>query len=193
MGQSDRVSDGGAHDGMLGTFLTFMQEEASKYGVYIVATANHTEKLPAELLRRFDLRVFIDVPKFEGRKSIFEIHLSKFKRDTADFDIDTLAKKTDGYTGYDIEIAVGKAASKAFADRDDSGVPRAFNTEDVIEAIESIPPSINLNRTKIEQMREIKASGGVISADYETSDKKKSTSKVEAVTHARTFDFGEVA
>lgn len=193
MGQSDRVSDGGAHDGMLGTFLTFMQEEASKYGVYIVATANHTEKLPAELLRRFDLRVFIDVPKFEGRKSIFEIHLSKFKRDTADFDIDALAKKTDGYTGYDIEIAVGKAASKAFADRDESGVPRAFNTEDVIEAIESIPPSINLNRTKIEQMREIKASGGVISADYETSDKKKSTSKVETVTHARTFDFGEVA
>jgi len=48
LGKSDGVNDGGAHDAVLGQFLSFMQEDTS--GVFFVFTANNMEKFAPELV-----------------------------------------------------------------------------------------------------------------------------------------------
>ena len=60
LGKSDGVNDGGAHDAVLGQFLSFMQEDDS--GVFFMFTANNMEKFSPELIDRFEGRFFIDLP-----------------------------------------------------------------------------------------------------------------------------------
>ncbi|MDH5786039.1 MAG: AAA family ATPase, partial [Chromatiales bacterium] len=57
------TNDGGTSQRVLGTLLTWMAER--KAPVFLVATANDIERLPAELVRkgRFDEIFFIDLPK----------------------------------------------------------------------------------------------------------------------------------
>ena len=47
--------------------------------VFVIATANAIDKLPAELLRkgRFDEIFFLDLPNSEERLSILDLHLKK--------------------------------------------------------------------------------------------------------------------
>ena len=47
--------------------------------VFVIATANAIDKLPAELLRkgRFDEIFFLDLPNSEERLSILDLHLRK--------------------------------------------------------------------------------------------------------------------
>ena len=66
---------GGAEDGgtslrVLGTFLSWLQERRGD--VFVVATANDVQRLPAELLRkgRFDETFFVDLPDEAARATI---------------------------------------------------------------------------------------------------------------------------
>lgn len=47
--------------------------------VFVIATANNINSLPAELLRkgRFDEIFFVDLPTQREREEIFKLHLSK--------------------------------------------------------------------------------------------------------------------
>jgi ATP-dependent 26S proteasome regulatory subunit len=67
-GISDKQGDS-ASSRILGYFLTWMQEHESE--IFISATANRIDLLPAELLRRgrFDQIFFIDLPISNGKKS----------------------------------------------------------------------------------------------------------------------------
>lgn len=102
---------------LFGYFLTWMQEKSSD--VYVIATANDITNLPPELLRkgRFDEVFFVDFPKVEERKQIFEVHIKNRKSDSIhwkDIDMDKLAKETEGYSGADIETVVKETIEEAF-------------------------------------------------------------------------------
>jgi SpoVK/Ycf46/Vps4 family AAA+-type ATPase len=102
---------------LFGFFLTWMQEKTSD--VYVIATANDISNLPPELLRkgRFDEVFFVDFPKVEERKQIFEVHIKNRKFDPIhwkDVDINALANKTEGYSGADIETVVKETIEEAF-------------------------------------------------------------------------------
>ena len=58
----DARSDGGTSQRVLASLLTWMAEKES--AVFVIATANAIDKLPAELLRkgRFDEIFFLDLP-----------------------------------------------------------------------------------------------------------------------------------
>ena len=102
---------------LFGTFLTWMQEKSSP--AFVVATANDITKLPPELMRkgRFDEIFYVGLPKVEERKKIFEIHISKRrKNDLSGIDIDGLVKKTEGYSGADIEGVIKDAVENVFSD-----------------------------------------------------------------------------
>ncbi len=79
-GISDKQTDGSSSR-ILGYFLTWMQEHTSE--IFIAATANRIDLLPAELLRRgrFDQIFFIDLPTRKEREEIFTIHLTKRDND----------------------------------------------------------------------------------------------------------------
>ncbi len=136
-------SDGGTSSRIFGSFLTWMQDKKSP--VFVMATANRVERLPGEFLRkgRFDEIFFVDLPISEERQDIFKIHLSKRRRDIARFDIEQLAKVSEGFSGAEIEQAIIASMYDAFAQE------REFTQLDIIAAIKSTLP---LSKTMTEQV-----------------------------------------
>jgi SpoVK/Ycf46/Vps4 family AAA+-type ATPase len=120
-----------------------MQEKTSP--VFVMATANRVERLPGEFLRkgRFDEIFFVDLPTAEERQQIFSIHLSKRRREIARFDLDQLAKVSEGFSGAEIEQAIIAAMYEAFAQ------DREFTQLDIIAAIKATLP---LSKTMTEQV-----------------------------------------
>jgi MoxR-like ATPase len=108
-------SDGGTASRVFGTLLTWLSEKTSP--VFVIATANNISHLPPELLRkgRLDEIFFVDLPAEEERRAIFAIHLQKRGRDSRKFDLDALARLSDGYSGAEIEEAVVSALFDAFS------------------------------------------------------------------------------
>ncbi len=140
-GSSD--SDGGTSSRIFGSFLTWMQEKTSP--VFVMATANRVERLPGEFLRkgRFDEIFFVDLPTSDERQEIFKIHLTKRRKEIARFDLEQLAKVSDGFSGAEIEQAIIAAMYDAFAQ------DREFTQLDIIAAIKATLP---LSRTMTEQV-----------------------------------------
>lgn len=142
-GTGSADSDGGTSSRIFGSFLTWMQEKTSP--VFVMATANRIERLPGEFLRkgRFDEIFFVDLPTPDERQAIFNIHLSKRRSDIARFDLEQLAKVSDGFSGAEIEQAIVAAMYEAFAQ------DREFTQLDIIASIKSTLP---LSRTMTEQV-----------------------------------------
>jgi AAA+ superfamily predicted ATPase len=103
-GSSD--ADGGVSKRVLGYLLTWMAERKSR--VFLVATANQVQDLPAELLRkgRFDEIFFVDLPDAATRAEVFSLHLAKRKVELAMLDVNELASMSEGFSGAEIEQAI---------------------------------------------------------------------------------------
>ena len=108
-------TDGGVSQRVLGAFLSWLQERSGD--VFVVATANDVSALPPELIRkgRFDEVFFVDLPTESVRCAILALHLKKRKRDPADFDLETLAQSTAGFSGAELEQVVVSGLYSAFA------------------------------------------------------------------------------
>jgi|GEM_PF-261040 len=117
--KSSGSTDGGTSARVLGSFLSWMQEKTSP--VFVVATANDVQQLPPELLRkgRFDETFFVDLPNQQERAAIWKIVINDYSRDPNDFDIQQLAKVTDGFTGGEIRCAFFDAMFEAFEGDDE--------------------------------------------------------------------------
>jgi len=115
---------------LFGQFLTWLNEKESS--VYVVATSNDISTLPPEFLRRgrFDELFRVDLPDAEERRKIFEIHLKKRGKLTPAVDVLKLLKKTDGYSGADIEAVVKETVEAAFMSSD-----KSVTTEKLLDAI----------------------------------------------------------
>jgi len=133
---------------ILGYFLTWMQEHTSE--IFIAATANRIDMLPAELLRRgrFDQIFFIDLPTRKEREEIFTIHLKAKGNDPKQFNIPQLAQITKGWSGSEIEQVIISGMYEAFnqnrkLQEDDlfvifgNSVPLATTMEEQIKKIRS--------------------------------------------------------
>jgi SpoVK/Ycf46/Vps4 family AAA+-type ATPase len=135
--------DSGVSQRVLGTFLRWMQERPP--GVFLVATSNDVEKLPPELLRRgrFDEIFFVDLPRADERRSVFELHLRKRRRDPAAFDVDALVGAADGFSGAEIEGAIVGAMYRAYS------AGTELDTQDILTELAHTTP---LSRTRAEDI-----------------------------------------
>ena len=63
---------------MIGQFLFWLQE--NKKPVFVIASANSVESLPAELIRkgRFDDIFFVDLPNSNERKELLSLYVRKY-------------------------------------------------------------------------------------------------------------------
>lgn len=149
---SSLSSDGGLSRRMFATLLTWMQERTAP--TFLAATANDISALPPELLRkgRFDEVFFVDLPSAAVRQAILGIHLRKRKRKPSAFDLATLARESEGFSGAELEAAVEAALHTAFADG-----ARDLTTADLLRAIEGSPP---LSHTMRERFAELRAWAG---------------------------------
>jgi AAA+ superfamily predicted ATPase len=141
-------SDSGGEQGRIfAFFLTWMQEKTR--GLFVAATANRIDLLPAEMIRkgRFDEVFFVDLPVEEERTEIFKIHLQRRGVDPARFNLDNLRQFTNGWAGAEIEQCVVSAITRArLADRE-------LTEQDLISTAASIVP---LSRTMSEQINHIR-------------------------------------
>lgn len=109
--------DSGVSQRVLGSLLTFLQENTSP--IFWVFTANRVEGLPPEMLRkgRLDEIFSVTVPNPTERREIFAIHLKKRNQDIDLLqDFDAVVQASEGYTAAEIEAIVKEAVIDAFCD-----------------------------------------------------------------------------
>ncbi len=145
----------GYHEGETGSltrifasFLTWMQEH--REDVFVAATANRINLLPAEVIRkgRFDQVFFVELPNEEERKEILSIHMRRQGLDVGKYDLVLLASATRGWNGAEIEQAVISARVACFA----AGKP--VEEKDLLFAMGQIVP---LSTTMAEQIKAIRS------------------------------------
>jgi SpoVK/Ycf46/Vps4 family AAA+-type ATPase len=142
------AESGGEQGRIFAFFLTWMQEKTR--GLFVAATANRIDLLPAEMIRkgRFDEVFFVDLPHDDERIEIFRIHLARRGVEPAQFNLNNLVSFTVGWTGAEIEQCVVSAMTQArLADRD-------LTEEDLIKVSVKIVP---LSRTMKEQINHIRS------------------------------------
>ena len=105
---------GGSHDEReqtLNQILVEMDGFDTDTNVIVIAATNRPDILDPALLRpgRFDRRVVLDRPDWLGRRQILDVHM-RGKPISPKVDRDTLAKRTIGFVGADLENLVNEAA-----------------------------------------------------------------------------------
>lgn len=162
--------DAGTSRRVFGTLVTWMQEKTSP--VFIVATANNVQILPAELLRkgRFDDIFFLNLPTENERQEIFRVHLQRWRPGRLrEFDLPLLASQTKNFSGAEIEQVIIDAMHRAFSDRNvTTGQRRDFTTTDILWAIEDTVPLAAIAREQINALKQWAAEAGARTASNDT-------------------------
>jgi AAA+ superfamily predicted ATPase len=129
-------------------FLTWMQDKGP--GLFVAATANRIDLLPAEMIRkgRFDEVFFVDLPYEQERASIFKIHLDRRGVDTSKFSFTQIVESTRDWTGAEIEQCVISALTHArLAERD-------VTEDDLIDAAAGGVPLARAMKEQINHIRQ---------------------------------------
>ena len=105
---------GGGHDEReqtLNQLLVEMDGFDPNAGVILLAATNRPDVLDPALLRpgRFDRRIVVDNPDANGREAILKVHTRGKPIDT-DVNLDSLARRTPGFSGADLANLVNEAA-----------------------------------------------------------------------------------
>jgi len=153
----DARSDGGTSQRVLASLLTWMSEKES--AVFVIATANAIDKLPAELLRkgRFDEIFFLDLPNSEERLSILNLHLKK-RRPSYSFPLSTIIDRTEGFSGAELEQAVIEGMHISFSEN------RELMEKDLIKAVSELVPLSRTAKEQIDFLKEWSSTGRARSA-----------------------------
>ena len=118
----------------LNQLLTEMDGFGTDEHVIVMGATNRADILDRALIRagRFDRVIYVDLPEFNERKEIFEVHLKPLKLG-GNVDIEFLARQTPGFSGADIANVCNEAALVA-ARKDKSCVEK----QDFLDAVDRI-------------------------------------------------------
>ena len=132
--RSDMKQSAGRH--LINQFLQELDGiDSSNEGVLIIGATNTPWNLDPAFRRpgRFDRIVFVPPPDETTRESILQLKLKNKPIDAIDYS--QVAKKTDHYSGADIDaiidIAIELKLESSFAD----GVPKPIETKDLLSAV----------------------------------------------------------
>ncbi|WP_282005663.1 ATP-dependent zinc metalloprotease FtsH [Propioniciclava sinopodophylli] len=105
---------GGGHDEReqtLNQLLVEMDGFDVKGGVVLIAATNRPDVLDPALLRpgRFDRQIPVEAPDMKGRLQILRVHAQN-KPMAVDADLESVAKRTPGFTGADLANVLNEAA-----------------------------------------------------------------------------------
>ncbi len=141
------ADSGGEQGRIFAFFLTWMQEKTR--GLFVAATANRIDLLPAEMIRkgRFDEVFFVDLPLDEERLEIFKVHLTRRGVPADKFNVGRLVAFANGWTGAEIEQCVVSALTRAQLE------DREVTEADLVNMATDVVP---LSRTMKEQINHIR-------------------------------------
>lgn len=135
---------------LMGTFLTWMQEKKSL--TFVIATLNTIKNIPPEFLRRgrFDEIFYVDLPNEDERTEILRIHIERRRpQDLAHIDLQKISRRTDGFSGADLEGVVKDAVEETF----NQGLNH-LTDDALIDAVAQTHPLSETMRDEIAEMRE---------------------------------------
>ena len=133
--------------------------------VMVLGATNLPWDLDDALRRRFEKRIYIPLPNSVGRQQMFNINFKGIKLSN-DIDIDTLVKRTEGYSGHDIasvcrEASLMNMRRKLMSGNGQFDILEAANSEtflqdleapvsqsDILSAIKNISKSVSNNDVK---------------------------------------------
>ncbi|MEM2963235.1 MAG: CDC48 family AAA ATPase [Candidatus Anstonellales archaeon] len=127
-------------EGIVNTLLTEMDGLTNLKNVVVLAATNRPDILDPALLRagRFDRIIEIPAPDEKTRLEIFRVHTRKMPL-AKDVNLEELAKKTDGYTGADIENICREAGMEALRANQEAA---SVSMKNFLDAIKLIRPTI---------------------------------------------------
>ena len=104
----------GTNDQTLNSLLGEIDGFEPTKGIVCLAATNRPEILDKALLRpgRFDRRIIVDRPNFQGRLDTLKVHTKRIKM-AEDVDLKKLAQATAGAVGADLANLVNEAALRA--------------------------------------------------------------------------------
>jgi cell division protease FtsH len=105
----------------LNQLLTEMDGFEGNTGIIVIAATNRADVLDAAILRpgRFDRQVMVDVPDIKGRLEILQVH-ARNKKLADEVSLDTIARRTPGFSGADLANLLNEAAILTARRRKDS-------------------------------------------------------------------------
>lgn len=155
--------------GIFGMFLTWVEEK--KEDVILVATANNVGNLPPELMSRFDVTFWVDLPDAIQRLEIIKIHVKKAMSRSnwgktlqvsdlfSDAQLADVVQATENFSGREIEAAVKDGMSRAWANRH-----AKLQADDLVAAAKSITPTALIKREELAVLRRKAADQGMKNA-----------------------------
>jgi cell division protease FtsH len=128
---------GGGHDEReqtLNQLLVEMDGFGANEGIIIIAATNRPDILDPALLRpgRFDRQITVDRPDVKGRQEVLKVH-ARNKPLHSSVDLKTIAMRTPGFSGADLENLLNESA--LVAARQDK---KEIDMTDVDEAIDRV-------------------------------------------------------
>ncbi|MDA0269176.1 MAG: ATP-dependent zinc metalloprotease FtsH2 [Cyanobacteria bacterium] len=95
----------------LNQLLTEMDGFEGNSGIIIIAATNRADVLDQALLRpgRFDRQIMVDPPDAKGRLEILKVH-ARNKKLADEVSLDSIARRTPGFTGADLANLLNEAA-----------------------------------------------------------------------------------
>ena len=132
--RDSRYGGNSEHEQTLNQLLGEIDGFDSSKGVVCLAATNRPEILDKALLRpgRFDRRIIVDRPNFQGRLDTLKVHTKKIKL-AEDVDLKKIAQATAGAVGADLANLVNEAALRAVR----MG-RKAVNQEDLLVSFETV-------------------------------------------------------
>ncbi|MBD5657328.1 MAG: ATP-dependent zinc metalloprotease FtsH [Candidatus Eremiobacteraeota bacterium] len=132
---------GGGHDEReqtLNQLLVEMDGFDQNTGVILIAATNRPDVLDPALLRpgRFDRQIVVDRADVKGREAILGVH-SKNKPLSKEISLMTLAKRTPGFSGADLENLLNEAA--LLAARKNKSIIEMSDCEEAIDRVVAGP------------------------------------------------------
>ena len=177
--ESSGKSDSGITARVLSTLLTWRQETTKP--VFMVFTANDPDMMPSMVYRkgRLDEVWAVDMPTEIERGEIFKIHIEKRKKDITKINLTTLAQKTEGYTGAEIEAAIEDALFYAFYENS------ALTTDHLLTAISETIPQSNHESEDMVRIREWMNQRARPVAEIEASKSEKKSNVINKLNIVR--------
>ena len=138
--------DSGVTERIVSQLLSEFDGIISLENVVVIASTNRPDIIDPALLRpgRFDKVIFVPPPDTKGRFKIFKIHTRNMPLDM-DVDLWELARRTEGYTGADIEAVCREAAMEAL--REDINATKV-KMKHFLRALNKIKPSVSPEMVK---------------------------------------------
>lgn len=138
--------DGGSHvtDRMVNQLLSELDGISALKGVVVIGSTNRIDIIDPALLRpgRFDKLIAIGMPDKVSRLAIFKVHTANMPL-TTDVNFEDLAKRTEGYSGADIEAMCREAGMNALRLNIDA---KQVTKQDFEKAFGAIRPTIAQQR-----------------------------------------------